>query len=75
MSNCRYSFVNLDVDLYESTFDSLDFFYPRLERGAILISHDYSTSAAVKKAFDDFFKLKPEPVIRLCGSQCLIVKL
>jgi len=29
----------------------------------------------VKKSFDDFFKNKPEPIIEMSGSQCLIVKL
>ena len=75
MYNKQFSFVNLDVDLYDSTLASLEFFYPRLAKGGILISHDYSTCAGVKRAFDEFFDIKPEPVIALCGSQCLVVKL
>jgi O-methyltransferase len=75
MANKQFSFVNLDVDLYESTRASLEFFYPRLAKGAILTSHDYSTCGGVKRAFDEFFAMKPEPVIALCGSQCLVVKM
>jgi O-methyltransferase len=75
MADKEFSFVNLDVDLYESTFASLEFFYPRLAKGAILMSHDYSTCAGVKRAFYAFYKGRPEPVIALCGSQCLVVKL
>jgi hypothetical protein len=75
MSSKQFSFVNLDVDLYESTLASLEFFYPRLAKGAILISHDYSTCEGVKRAFDEFFNSRPEPVIALCGSQCLIVRI
>jgi len=37
----RFSFVHLDVDLYESTLAGLEFFYPRMSRGGIIISHDY----------------------------------
>ncbi len=70
-----FSFVNLDVDLYKSTLDCLQFFYPRMTRGGIIISHDYNIqSEGVKIAFDKFFQDKPEPIIELSGSQCLIVK-
>lgn len=70
-----FSFVNLDVDLYKSTIDCLQFFYPRISKGGIIISHDYNIqSEGVKKAFNEFFIDKPEPIIELSGSQCLIIK-
>ena len=69
-----FSLVNLDVDCYESTKKSLEFFYPRMSRGGIIISHDYITAPGVKKAFDDFFEGKTEPVLETAGSQCLVVK-
>jgi hypothetical protein len=71
----RFSFVNLDVDIYTSTLSCLKFFYPRMNKGGVIISDDYMTSLGVKKAIDDYFKNKPEPIIELSGSQCLIVKL
>ncbi len=71
----KFSMVNLDVDTYESTKESLGFFYPRMSPGGIIISHDYITAPGVKKAFDDFFAVKPEPVLETAGSQCLVVKL
>lgn len=71
----KFSFVHLDVDIYESTLNSLKFFYPRMSGGGVIISHDYLGSEGVKKAFDDFFKDKPEIIIELFAtSQCLIVK-
>ena len=71
-----YRFVHLDLDIYESTFKALDFFYPRTVPGGIIVSHDYSNLKvpAVKKAFQDFFKDKKEAVIPLWGSQCMVVK-
>ncbi len=69
----KFSFVHLDVDLYESTRDSLEFFYPRMSKGGILISHDYHADG-VKKAFTDFFKDKKEHVIQLPVSQCMFTK-
>ena len=69
-----FSFVHMDVDLYESTKSCLDFFYPRMSRGGVIISHDYLGSIGVKTAFDEYFKDKPEPVLEVTDSQCLIVK-
>lgn len=70
-----FSFVHLDVDLYEGTKEGLTFFYPRLQAGGILISHDYSNAEGVRRAFDEFFADKPETVVMLSGSQCLVTKL
>ncbi len=70
----KFSFVNLDVDTYRSTLDCLKFFYSRMNKGGIIISHDYISAPGVRKAFDEFFKDKPEPIIEMSGSQCLIVK-
>lgn len=72
----KFSFIHIDVDLYETTLACLNFFYPRMTKGAILISHDYIWADGVRKAFEEFFADKPEPVIELdfIGSQCLVVK-
>jgi len=74
LKNKKFSFVNLDVDLYKSTLSCLEFFYPKMNRGGIIISHDYSGASGVRKAFDEFFEDKQEPIIELSGSQCLIVR-
>jgi hypothetical protein len=72
----RFSFVHLDVDIYSATLDCLAFFYPRMSRGAALLSHDYRSDdcRGVRKAFDQFFSDKPEPVIELWDTQALVVK-
>jgi len=74
VSDRRFSFVHLDVDLYESTRSCLEFFYPRMSPGGVIMSHDYF-AAGVKAAFDEFFTDKPEPIIELAGDQCMVVKL
>lgn len=73
VQNTRFSFVHLDVDLYQSTIDSLEFFYPRLIQGGIILTHDYH-SDGVYKAFAEFFKSKQISIIELTGSQCMIIK-
>lgn len=72
---CRFSFVHLDVDLYQGTLDCLRFFYPRLSPGGILITHDYVSAEGVNLAFAEFFADKPEAPIELIGYQTMVVKL
>ena len=70
----KFSFVHLDVDLFQSTIDCLEFFYPRMINGGIILTHDYHTDG-VKQAFNEFCKDKKIPQIQLLGSQCAITKL
>jgi len=70
----RFSFVHLDVDIYQSTLDGLKFFYPRLNTGGMLVSHDYSNAEGVRRSFTEYFADKPEAVVSLPGSQCFVVK-
>lgn len=73
----RFSFVHIDVDLYQPTRDSIEFFYPRLVPGGILLCDDYGyhTCPGARKAFDDFVANIPErSVIHLPTGQGFIVK-
>jgi O-methyltransferase len=73
----RFSFVHLDVDLYQGTLDCLDFFYPRMNPGAILVSHDFGADRApgVVKAFAEYFEPRQVPYVQLSGYQGMVVKL
>jgi len=71
----RFSFVHLDVDLYESTRDSLEFFYPRVSRGGIILIHDYLWAEGVRRAVQEFCSGRPEPILELAGAYCGLVKL
>lgn len=75
-NDITYSFVHLDVDIYESTLAGLQYFYPRLKKGGLLLSHDYAslTCPGVKKAFDEYFHATPEVVMPLFDTQCLVAK-
>ena len=82
LKKTTFSFVHLDVDLYKSTKDALQFMYPKMSKGGMILIHDYICFKGVKKAVDEFFKDKPEPVLPLFSntldleteSQCLVVK-
>jgi hypothetical protein len=72
----RFSFVHVDVDLYEPTRDSFAFFYPRLAPGGILLCDDYgfTTCPGARRAVDEFMVDKPEAVVHLPTGQGLVVK-
>lgn len=52
----RFSFVHIDVDLYEPTRDALEFFYPRLSSGGMLLLDDYgfSTCPGATRAVEEY---------------------
>jgi len=52
-SETRYRFVHVDVDIYQPTRDSFDYFYPRLVAGGIIVCDDYGWPGA-RKAIDEF---------------------
>ena len=56
----KFSFVHIDVDLYEPTLQSLEFFFPRLIEGGIIVCDDYNSFGfdGAKKAWDEFFNKK-----------------
>lgn len=41
----RFAFVSIDVDMEESTYQGLRFFYPRMEKGGFIFMHDYNAPA------------------------------
>ena len=70
----RFSFVHLDVDLKSSTRACLDFFYPRMVPGGIILTHDYSYLDGVREAFAEFLAPHPERVIEMPSSQAMLGK-
>ena len=71
----RFSFVHLDVDLYESTRDGLEFFWPRMLEGGILVSHDYSRCEGVFQAFSEFFQDQIDGrIVELPSTQVMVIK-
>jgi O-methyltransferase len=76
VKNKRFSFVHVDVDLYEPTRDSVAFFFPRISKGGILVCDDYGSAycPGAKKAVDEFFHSKPERVMALPTGQAIVFK-
>lgn len=58
VKNKKFSFINIDVDIYEPTKKSLEFFFPRLIEGGCINIDDYNLRewSGAKKAVDNFLK-------------------
>lgn len=67
LEDARFSVVHLDCDLYEPIKTGMEFFFPRLSPGGLMIVHDYSGIHwhGVKKAVDEYLSTQVERPILL----------
>jgi O-methyltransferase len=74
----KFSFVHIDVDLYDPIMDSLRFFYPRTVDKGIIVFDDYGCShfPGAKMAVDDFIKSLNEDVffVPMPSGQAFLIK-
>jgi len=61
-SGHTFSFVHLDCDIYESYRETLEFFYPRVSTGGVILFDEYNDPPwpGCNKAVDEFFAGKAE---------------
>jgi len=73
----RWAFVHIDVDLYEPTRDCLEYFYPRLCAGGVVVCDDYVTPLfpGAQRAWDRFCKQRNLPFVVLDTGQSVILNL
>jgi O-methyltransferase len=76
VSDRRFSLVHIDVDLYEPTRDSLEFFYSRMHTGGIILCDDYGFTdcPGATRALDEFFRDKVESIFHIPTGQCMVIK-
>jgi O-methyltransferase len=72
----RIAFAHIDVDVYKSIMDCLEFVYPRLSSGGVLLFDDYGfpSCPGARKAVDTFFANKPEVALCLSTGQALVFR-
>lgn len=59
--NNKYALVHLDADLFKPQLSGLEYFYPKMSKGGVMIIHDCNNEYfGSKKALDEFFLDKPE---------------
>lgn len=76
VENKRFSFVHIDVDLYQPTLDSIAFFYSRMNVGGIIVCDDYGFTSCpgATKAINEFLEDKEEKMIFLSGGGGFLIK-
>jgi O-methyltransferase len=57
LESSRFAFAHIDVDIYRSIIDSLDFIWPRLLTGGFIVFDDYGfpSCPGARQAVDQFF--------------------
>jgi O-methyltransferase len=77
LENRRFCLVHIDGDTYRTTIDSLNFFFPRMVSGGVMIFDDYEWGRCpgVKKALDEFTKDIVEDIEVTAPCQCIIRKI
>jgi|SRR5271165_2780309 len=70
------AFVHMDMNAAAPTLRALEYVYPRLVAGAILLLDDYGWKGleAQRDVVDEFFSQKPETVVALPTGQGLLIK-
>jgi len=64
LENGTFAFVNIDADLYNPVKAGLEFFYPRMSPGGIILIHDYNHRwEGLVKAVDEFAVKTSCPII------------
>lgn len=66
LEDLSFALVNIDADLYLPVKAGLEFFYPRLSPGGVILIHDYTHRwEGLMKAVDDFVSHIPENLIHV----------
>jgi O-methyltransferase len=72
----RFKLVHIDVDLYEPTLRSLEFFYDRMVAGGVIIMDDYGfqNCPGAHRAANEFMSKRSEEIIHLATGQGVIIR-
>lgn len=67
LSHTKFAVVSLDCDLYKPTVEALQWFFPRMDHGALIMLHDYSSGLwpGTTKAIDEFCKTHNQHLVLL----------
>ena len=74
VKHLTFSFVHLDVDIYDSIKECLEFFYPRMRPNSIILLDDYNepNCPGAKLAADEFAKANNIIIEPTVQSQAII---
>ena len=72
----KLSLVNLDTDIYEPAVTILEYLWPQIVKGGVLVLDDYATFPGETKAVDEYFKEKNVKIQKFSFAKtpCYIIK-
>ena len=76
LESAQIAFAHIDVDIYKSILDCLEFIWPRLSLGGFMVFDDYGfpSCPGARAAVDEFFRQGPCVPLCLPTGQGLIFK-
>lgn len=76
LPDTTWSFVHVDVDLYEPTMACLEFFVPRLAPGGVIVNDDYDSPLfpGARRAWDKYFEAFGLTFVALDGGQSVFIR-
>lgn len=76
VADSQFRLVHIDVDLYQPTRDSLNFFYPRLVKGGVIVMDDYGfkTCPGATRAANELAASEGIEILHLATGQGVIMK-
>ena len=76
LDDLKVCFAHIDLDLYQSIHDALEFIYRRLTKWGAIVFDDYGFASCpgARGAVDEFFADKPERPFCLSNGQAVIIK-
>ena len=74
LKNKKFKLVHLDVDIYDSYKNSLEFLHPLMVSGGVIVCDDYDAGSCLgaKKAIDEFCGVNGLKIHKNADMQCFI---
>lgn len=71
-----WAFVHIDVDLHDPTLASLDYFYPRMVKGGVIVCDDYGSKLfpGARKAWESYCTENGIAFVTLETGQSVLIK-
>lgn len=76
LEGAQIAFAHIDLDIYRSVFDCIEFIWPRLSVGGLVIFDDYGfrTCPGARAAVDEYFKDRLARPLCLSTGQAVVFK-
>jgi len=70
----KYALVSMDADLYNPTLAGLEYFYPLMESGGVILIHDHNPDwPGIMQAVKEFSVIISEPLIQLTDKDSTLM--